>query len=107
MVGVLPCRVGEWFLVDISTFNNIDWNEVARATILEHVGPNVATSKIVGMHCFAEIWSADRGVNLVHAPKMMIQYHGIQTIVLDIFTKRLSYQVEKKVREHIRWLPWI
>ena len=73
-MGGAPCRSGEWFSVDASVFNHIDWNEVACCSMLETVGPNTATFKILVMHCYQKSWTPDGGVDLHRAGKLLKQW---------------------------------
>ena len=76
MIGGLPCRGGEWFSVDTSTFNRIDWNNFACCTMLETVGPYTATSKILVMHCYQKCWTPEGGVDLHRDGKLLKQWMG-------------------------------
>jgi hypothetical protein len=52
-------------------YNHIDWNNKACCTLLEKVGPNVATFKLLLMHCYQKTWTADSGVDLQRAGKLL------------------------------------
>ena len=76
MTGGLPCRGGDWFSVDTSTFNNIGWNNCACCTMIESVGPHTANFKILVMHCYQKCWTPEGGVDLNRAGKLLKQWMG-------------------------------
>jgi hypothetical protein len=71
MAGGSPCKCGEWFSVEITFFHRIDWNNKACCAMLDKVGHNAATFKILVMHCYQKTWTPDGGVDLQRAGKLL------------------------------------